>query len=108
MSSVSQVFEKLVAAQVTNFFLDNHYLSAIQFGFRKGLSCQTALIKLTNFLFATRRDKLLSIIVTIDFHRAFDSLSHEILLKALQQHSSDAAAVEWFHLYLRGRSQKTK
>ena len=81
MPSESKVFEKLIAVQVTSFLLDNHLLTAIQFGFWKDYRGQTVLIKLTNFLFTARHNKLFNIITMIDFRRAFDSLPHEMLLK---------------------------
>ena len=108
MSSVLKIFEKLVAAQVTNFPLDNHHLFATQFGFRKGLSCQIALIKLINFLLDARRNNLFGNIVPIDFRTTFDLLSHEMLFEALKQHNFDAAAIEWYRSYLNGRSQRIK
>jgi hypothetical protein len=90
-------------------FLDNNQLiSPIQHGFRKGLSCLTALVKITNLLFIAKRDKLHSILVTIDFKRAFDSLCHPMLINALQEHGFSENARMWFSSYLSDRTQQVK
>jgi hypothetical protein len=107
LSSVSKLFEKLVHRQLSAFLYDYHILSDKQHGFCKGLSCKTALCRLSGLLSEAKRLKKESVLVTIDFARAFDTLNFDILLSALESYHFSTLTIQWFRSYLTGRSQQT-
>jgi Reverse transcriptase (RNA-dependent DNA polymerase) len=77
-------------------------------GFRPYRSCQTALISLTNRLFAARGNGLYSAVVSLDYSKAFDCLNHELLLQKLRRIGATDNTVSWFRSYLTGRQQRVK
>ena len=72
------------------------------------MSCESALCRLIGLIAEARRLKKDSVLVSIDFARAFDSLDINTLLTALRRHSFGDAAVMLMKSYLTGRVQQTK
>ena len=66
------------------FLVDHIILSDKQHGFRSGFSCEAALCRLSSLLSEAKRMKKDSVLVTLDFSRAFDILNFDVLLSALQ------------------------
>ena len=54
-----------------------------QNGNRKLHSTETTLLKVTDDILKAMDDKLITIMVLIDFSKAFDSINHETLLNKL-------------------------
>ena len=80
---VAKIFERAVDRQFRIFLESHKLLSQHQHGFRKLHSCQFVLIFLTDTLFTNRSDKKHSIIASLDYSKAFDTLDHKILLNKL-------------------------
>ena len=57
------------------------------------------------WLLQINKDKLIGFIA-LDFRKAFDVLSHEIIIEKLRYYGFDRSALSWFHSYLTERSQK--
>ena len=70
--------------QLRDYLEGSGILSHQQHGFRPLRSCHMALVSLTNCLFSNRASKLYSAVASLDYGKAFDCLSHEILLNRLQ------------------------
>ena len=81
LPAVSKVFERILIQQLRFYLEDNKLINAHQHGFRGNQSFQTALLSLSNRLFAARDLKNYSIISIIDFSQAFDTLNHVILVR---------------------------
>ncbi|PKU32054.1 rna-directed dna polymerase from mobile element jockey-like [Limosa lapponica baueri] len=85
---------------------DNHVIRPSQHGFMEGRSC---LINLFSFY-----DKVTHLvdegkavdIVYLDFSKAFDMVSHSILLDKLPTHGLDWNALHWVKNWLEGRAQR--
>ena len=73
-----------------------------QHGFMKGRSCLTNLISFYNWV--TRLvDKGKAVdVVYLDFSKAFDTVSHSILLEKLATHGLDRYALLWVRNWLEG------
>ena len=78
----------------------NHILSNHQHGFRPRLSTETALMKVTEKLYDDIDNKKISLIMLLDLSKAFDSVSHEILVKKFIRYGIDPS---WFQSYLSDR-----
>ena len=100
LPAFSKIFEKLAQQQLT-FFSHEDLLSDKQHGFRSGHSCETTLCRLTGLLADGRRQKTNSVLVALDFSRAFDSLDiAELLVVSLSQtHFNDVTLknLMWRH-----------
>ena len=88
--------------EYNNLFLDN------QSGFRAGHSCETALTTLVND-WSREIDKGSMVgAVLLDLSKAFDLVSHDILLQKMHLFGFHDSSVEWFSSYLNNRSQYTQ
>ena len=77
----SEIFEKILHAQITEHLDKFQIMTPFQFGFRKNISTQDALVYVTE---STRNQKDLKKIVhaaLLDLSKAFDSISHEVLIE---------------------------
>ena len=87
-------------------FLDqNSILSDSQYGFRKGRSADLAILTLTEtFYESVEKDEFL-IGIFLDLSKAFDTLSHTILLNKLSYYGFRGITSDWITNYLASRKQ---
>jgi uncharacterized surface protein with fasciclin (FAS1) repeats len=64
--------------QINAFLMGKGLLSHYQSGFSTHHSTLTALLKITNDLLNAMDEKLLSLLVLLDFSKAFDSVNHHL------------------------------
>ena len=102
---LSKVLEKIVAEQLMNYLELNKLLSSSQHGFRKSLSTETALMQVMEKLYHNMDNKKLSLITLCDLSKAFDSVSHDILINKCLQLKIDSF---WFNDYLSNRTQSVR
>ena len=50
----------------------------------------------------------MSVVVLLDMSKAFDSISHTVLLQKLQALGVSSPSLDWFHSYLTGRCQRVR
>ena len=106
LSVTSKIIERHVHDVLYEYLSRNNLLVKSQYGFRKGHSCFTCLASMVNeWLLQINKDKLIGFIA-LDFRKAFDVLSHEIIIEKLRYYGFDRSALSWFHSYLTERSQK--
>ena len=105
LSVLSKVLEKIVADQLYEFLSSNNLFSQSQHGFRKGLSTQTALMQVTELLYKNIDKGEISLLALCDLSKAFDSVSHSILLEKMKKLGIDEF---WFKDYLSNRTQAVR
>ena len=101
----SKILEKIVADQLVRYLEDNKILSESQHGFRPKLSTTTALTIVTDKIYQNMDKKCISLLTLCDLSKAFDSVSHHILLEKLKKVAIDTF---WFNDYLDDRSQSVR
>ena len=75
---------------------------------RKGHSCETALLKLTEDWRACRDSKELVVVVSMDLSKALDTIRHLLLLAKLKAYGLSGSACALFADSLNGRTQSVK
>ena len=102
---LSKILEKVVAIQLLDYLESNKLLNNAQHGFRPNLSTETALLKVTNSIYENIEKKKISLLLLLDLSKAFDSVSHQILLNKMSILNID---LFWFENYLNNRFQSVR
>ena len=79
-----------------------------QFGFRAKFSTEYAIMDIYDKLIHNLDKGLSSCAIFLDLAKAFDSVSHEILLRKMQHYGIRGKTLELFKSYLNSRSQYIK
>ena len=107
LSAFSKIFEKVVHDQLFTFLNTNNILTKHQFGFQKGKSTVHALTQIMNYISNAFINNKFVIACFLDYRKAFDLVSHDILLKKLDRIGVNGLCLEWFRSYLRNRKMYT-
>ncbi|CAH2100188.1 unnamed protein product [Euphydryas editha] len=103
---LSKVLEKVVLNQVLQFVENKKIIPKFQSGFRRGYGTETALLHVTDDLSEASDMGLSSIMVLLDYSRAFDCLQPELLLAKLKYYGFSKDTCEWFESFLTHRQQR--
>ena len=103
---ISKVFEKIINKQLSIYF--EEILSKFQCGFRKGFSTQHCLLlMLEKWKRAVDNNKAFGALLTY-LSKAFDCISHDLLIATLNAYELSLSALQLVHSYLQNRKQRTK
>ena len=105
LATFSKVFEKLMHNRVINFLDTYNILCENQYGFRPGRSCEHALLNAKDRILNSMSKKQVTLLLLIDFSKAFDLVDHSILLNKLEHYGIRGLALNWFKSYLKNRNQ---
>lgn len=105
LSLPSKLLEGLVCEGLDSFTTDTGQLNDNQWGFRQGRSTEELLIYLTETWKAALDNRNVVGVVYIDFQKAFDTVSHEILIYKLQAKGFSGDLLKWMVIYLKDRKQ---
>lgn len=102
---LSKILERCMESQLRRYIDENNILPVKQSGFRSSHSCATALLDVSDDIFSAMDCGLVTVLVLLDFSKAFDTISHEMLLSICSYVglSSDACAL--LQSYLSDRFQ---
>ena len=85
---------------------DNNLFSDSQYGFRNKRSCVLQLLEVLDYWNkSVDEDKQVDTIY-LDIRKAFDSISHRILLQKLKAYGIEGEVLEWVRDFLNGRRQR--
>lgn len=106
LSALSKVFERLLCEQIQDFMSDK--LSKYLCGFRKGFSCEDALLCLLEKWRHALDNGLIVGTVLCDLSKAFDTLPHDLLIAKLAAYGMSPEALTLIFSYLQHRMQRCK
>lgn len=101
----SKVLERLLHTRLVKYFDDKNILSDNQFGFRKKYSTEIALIYALEKITMELDQKNNVIGIFLDLKKAFDTVSHHILLRKLNHYGVRGSANDLIRNYLSYRTQ---
>ena len=105
-SVISKVFEKIIVAAIISFLTVNNLITPQQHGFIRGRSCQTnILLCLEKWTESLDNNKSVDV-AYFDYSKAFDKVSHRLLLIKLKSYGIDGRLFAWLKAYLRDRKQR--
>ena len=90
---------------MTHFTNSNRIIPKFQSGFRRGHGTETALLHVTDDLTEAPDMGLSSVLVLLDYTRAFDCLNQQLLRAKLNLYGFSNNTCEWFKTYLTDREQ---
>ena len=105
LSIPRKLMESCVASNITNHVVTQNLLDNRQWAYRKGKSTEQLLIHLTERWREAVERKLFVGILFVDFTKAFDTVSHNILLQKLNDLGIRGDIWLWLKNYLTERRQ---
>ena len=103
---LSKVFEKVLYSQIFEYCILNNIIPDTQCGFRKHFSTSVAMVGLTDDIIAAIDKQLNSILVLLDFSKAFDTLNHALLLAKLKFYGFSKSSLDLVKSFFFNRYQK--
>ena len=105
-SRTSKLFERMVLRQLTYLLEQQDILSSVQAGFRPGRSTVDQVLLISQSIadsFHLSKPGARTVLATVDFAKAFDSVWHSALLSKLLSLCLPLCFVEWIRSYLSDR-----
>lgn len=108
LTTLSKILEKILNIRLLSYLERNNLLSCNQFGFRKAISTEDAVMELTNKIVKNLDKKTKMIGIFLDLSKAFDTVSVPLLLAKMENIGVRGPALKIFQDYLSNRSQCVK
>ncbi|GAB0205576.1 mitochondrial enolase superfamily member 1 [Grus japonensis] len=94
--------EQFILSALTRHVQDNQGIRPSQHGFMKGRSCLTNLISFYDQVTCLVDEGKAVDVIYLDFSKAFDTVSHSILMEKLVAHDLDRCTLRWVENWLEG------
>ena len=103
LSPFSKIIEKVVNNRMVDFLEIFNIFSKTQFGFRKNMGTETALLYYIENLQKALNDKKYSISIFMDLSKAFDVIDHKILGSKLEHYGFRGKFLEFLLNFIKDR-----
>ncbi|KAK4824860.1 hypothetical protein QYF61_020277 [Mycteria americana] len=101
-----KLMEQIILSVLNRHVQANQGIRPSQHGFMKGRSCLTNLISFYEQVTHLVDEGKAVDVIFLDFSKAFDTVSHSILLRKLAAHGLDGCTLFWVKNWLDGRAQR--
>ena len=108
LPALGKIFEKIIATGITKFFDKHNLFAPCQLGFRAKLSTEYAVQDIYEKLLFNLDQGLSSCAIFLDLAKAFDTVSHDILIKKLEKYGIRGNVLKLMKSYLADRFQFIK
>lgn len=105
VSTLAKIFEYAMLSRLDEYFTKFKIYSEVQHGFVKKKSTSTAIQSFNSKLLEEIELNKMAVGIFCDLSRAFDCVSHTLLLNKLEGYGIRGSPLEWFSSYLRARFQ---
>ncbi|KAK4817662.1 LOW QUALITY PROTEIN: hypothetical protein QYF61_023941 [Mycteria americana] len=105
-SVLGKLMEQIILSAITQHVEDNQVIRPSQHGFMKGGSCLTNLISFYDKVTHLVDEGKAVDVGYLDFSKAFDTVSHSILLEKLAARGLDGCTLRWVKNWLDGQAQR--
>ena len=109
LSFLSKLIERVVLARLNAHLEANNLNITNQSGYKKGHSCETLLLRITNDILIGIDKKNATVVLLLDLSAAFDTVDHQKLIAILYNEIGlRGTCLKWFKSFLIGRSQRVR
>lgn len=105
---LSKIFESLLLAQLNLYIGKYKLLDDCQFGFRSGLGTLDAVEKVVSAIYNNFEVRSLTSVSFLDLSKAFDSISHPLLIQKVKLYGISDTNLDLLRSYLLNRKQVVK
>ncbi|KAK4823799.1 hypothetical protein QYF61_006521 [Mycteria americana] len=105
-SMPGKVMKQTILSDIIWHVQDKQVMRPSQHGFMKGRSCLTNLISFYDKVTHLVDEGKAVDVVYLDFSKAFDTVSHSILLEKLAAHDLEGCTLCWVKIWLDGQAQR--
>ena len=106
--TMSKLLEKCMYKRLYKFLSKNNIFYKKQYGFRSNHSYEQAIQDLYGHILLAKEDGFKTIAFFSDLSKAFDTLTHDLLLKKLEIYRIRGLSYKWFNSYISSRQFKVK
>ena len=100
-----KILESIISGELNDYLFEHNLISKTQHGFLKCHSTTTNLLESLHDWTLSLSNHKSVIIATIDFQRAFDSISHSKLIHKLKSYGISGNLLFWLQSFLTARTQ---
>jgi hypothetical protein len=104
-SILCKMFEHIITSNLATFLEQNNLFNKDQFGFRKNRSCELQLLRVIQDLSLILDKKEEADLVFLDFSKAFDKVSHALLVHKLKSYGLQPDMISLIRSFLIDRKQ---
>ena len=106
---VEKLIERIVSKRLKSHMMKNNLQNDNQYGYKKGHSTETILLKISNDILIASDKKTATVLLLLDLSAAFDTVDIDRLLKILfNEIGIRGTALNWFTSFLRHRTMRVK
>ncbi|KAK4820811.1 LOW QUALITY PROTEIN: hypothetical protein QYF61_007205 [Mycteria americana] len=103
---LGKIMERFILNVLNRHMQANQEIKPSQHGFMKGRSCLTNLISFYDQVIRLGDEEEAADVIYLDFSKAFDTVSHRILLEKMVAHGLGRCTLRWVKNWLDGRAQR--
>nr|CAH8827471.1 unnamed protein product [Trichobilharzia regenti] len=107
-SVISRVLEKIVKSAIFDFLSQEKLITPYQHGFMKSRSCTTCHLQFFDHISQLKDSSMITVIVYLDLSKAFDTVSHRLLISKVQSYGIQGSLLSWLSSFLSNRMQMVR
>lgn len=108
LPTIDKILEDIVIHKINNFLNKHNIINKRQYGFQAGKTINKLLGEFMDNLYKAKSIKQHSLIIFIDFKKAFDTMDHKKILNSIETLGLRGQCLDWMKDYLNNRKYTVK